>query len=195
LARTPVLPEPTRVGALPAQLSRSRSRPAMSAQCRLQPSEVRKYRSFVECVAKGPNRPKAEAPAAPAPKPPGLRPILRPPRGSPHHPRIKISPKGNGHGEPAALATLNQTHADSGIPLRVTLTELRYKSFVVGSRLPSLLTYLCFGHLSAGRVPNGCKDDATLLLVGRERDAPLARPSRMRAAVSRSLSPATRKSR
>ena len=26
-------------------------------------------------------------------KPPGLRPILRPPRGSPHHPRIKISPK------------------------------------------------------------------------------------------------------
>src|ERR1700733_11636382 len=49
-------------------------------------------------------------------KPPGLRPILRPPRGSPHHPRIKISPKWNGHGEPPALATLNQTHADSGIP-------------------------------------------------------------------------------
>src|SRR6202035_5396365 len=60
-------------------------------------------------------------------KPPGLRPILRPPRGSPHHPRIKISPKWNGHGEPPALATLNQTHADSGIPLRVTLTELRYQ--------------------------------------------------------------------
>jgi hypothetical protein len=48
-------------------------------------------------------------------KPPGLRPILRPPCGSPHHPRIKISPKWNGHGEPPALATLNQTHADSGI--------------------------------------------------------------------------------
>ena len=37
------------------------------------------------------------------------------PRGRPHHPRIKISPKWNGHGEPPALATLNQTHADSGI--------------------------------------------------------------------------------
>src|ERR1700689_3800140 len=49
-------------------------------------------------------------------KPPGLRPILRPPRGSPHHPRIKISPKWNGHGEPPELATLNQTHRDSGIP-------------------------------------------------------------------------------
>ena len=49
-------------------------------------------------------------------KPPGLRPILRPPRGGPHHPRIKISPKWNGHGEPPALATLNQTHADSAIP-------------------------------------------------------------------------------
>ena len=48
-------------------------------------------------------------------KPPGLRPILRPPRGGPHHPRIKISPKWNWHGEPPALATLNQTHADSGI--------------------------------------------------------------------------------
>ena len=59
-------------------------------------------------------------------KPPGLRPILRPLRGGPNHPRIKISPKWNGHGEPPVLATLNQTHADSGIPLRVTLTELRY---------------------------------------------------------------------
>ena len=50
-------------------------------------------------------------------KPPGLRPILRPPRGSPHHPRIeKISPKWNGHGEPPALATLNCTHADLVIP-------------------------------------------------------------------------------
>src|SRR5580693_7148174 len=48
-------------------------------------------------------------------KPPGLRPILRPPCGGPHHPRIKISPKWNWHGEPPALATLNQTHADSGI--------------------------------------------------------------------------------
>src|ERR1700722_7097791 len=47
-------------------------------------------------------------------KPPGLRPILRPPRGGPHHPRIKISPNWNWHGEPPALATLNQTHADSG---------------------------------------------------------------------------------
>src|SRR6202020_1789308 len=51
----------------------------------------------------------------PRQKPPGLRPILRPPRGSPHHPRIKISPKWNGHGEPPALATLNQPRRDSGI--------------------------------------------------------------------------------
>ena len=60
-------------------------------------------------------------------KPPGLRPILRPPRGGPRHPRIKISPKSNGHGEPPLFATLNQTHADLGIPIRVTLTEPRYK--------------------------------------------------------------------
>ena len=61
-------------------------------------------------------------------KPPGLRPILRPPRGGPHHPRIKISPKWNGHGEPPALATLNQTHADSRIPPPgPRLLRLRYQ--------------------------------------------------------------------
>src|SRR6476619_2246773 len=58
-------------------------------------------------------------------KPPGLRPILRPPCGGPHHPRIKISPKWNWHGEPPALATLNQTHADSGI----SPSESRLPSF------------------------------------------------------------------
>src|ERR1700735_2989408 len=64
-------------------------------------------------------------------KPPGLRPILRPPCGGPHHPRIKISPKWNWHGEPPALATLNQTHADSGI----SPSESRLLSFGIIPRL------------------------------------------------------------
>ena len=54
----------------------------------------------------------------------GLRPILRPLRGGPHHPRIKISPKWNGHGGTSALATLNQTHADPGNFSEFALTEL-----------------------------------------------------------------------
>src|SRR6476469_8817816 len=49
-------------------------------------------------------------------KPPGLRPILRPPRGGPHHPRIKSSPKWNGPGEPPALATLNPDTRRFGNP-------------------------------------------------------------------------------
>src|SRR5580658_9747934 len=68
-------------------------------------------------------------------KPPGLRPILRPPCGGPHHPRIKISPNWNWHGEPPALATLNQTHADSGIS-------------------PSESRLLSFGMRAAGRKTN-----------------------------------------
>ena len=61
-------------------------------------------------------------------KPPGLRPILRPLRGGPNHPRIKISPKWNGHGEPPVLATLNQTHANSGIPSESRLLSFGIKS-------------------------------------------------------------------
>src|SRR6202030_3481708 len=72
-------------------------------------------------------------------KPPGLRPILRPSCGGPHHPRIKISPKWNWHGEPPALATLNQTHADSGI----SPSESRLLSFGIrsGEKLAASLSH------------------------------------------------------
>jgi hypothetical protein len=53
LARTLVLPEATRVGALSAQLRRPRPRSATSAIRRLQPSGERKLRSFIIGVANG----------------------------------------------------------------------------------------------------------------------------------------------
>src|ERR1700722_10410919 len=75
-------------------------------------------------------------------KPPGLRPILRPPRGGPHHPRIKISPKWKWPGEPPAPATLNQTHADSGSS-------------------PSESRLLSFGITAAIRSPSVCRTAAS----------------------------------
>ena len=62
--------------------------------------------------------------AASARSRPGLRPILDRFAAGLNHPRIKISPKWNGHGEPPVLATLDQTHADSGSP-----SESRLLSF------------------------------------------------------------------
>ena len=57
------------------------------------------------------------------------------------------------------LATLNQTHANSGIPLRVTLTELRYNAVAgslikqYGKKFYYLTTDYAFGHtLEAGMV-------------------------------------------
>jgi hypothetical protein len=59
LGRTPVLPEATPVGALSAQLRRSRPRSAMAPLRRFEPSGVRKYRSFPCGTLKGSNRPLA----------------------------------------------------------------------------------------------------------------------------------------
>src|ERR1700722_2548851 len=61
-------------------------------------------------------------------KPPRLRAVLRSPRRRPHHLRIKISPKRNGHAEPPSFATVNQNPADSGSPNRVTPSEIRYQA-------------------------------------------------------------------
>src|SRR5580704_9568502 len=60
-------------------------------------------------------------------KPPSLRPVLRTPCRSSHHLSVIIAPKRNGHGEPPLFATLNQNPADSGIPNRVTPSEIWYK--------------------------------------------------------------------
>ena len=49
-------------------------------------------------------------------KPPRLRAVLRSPRRLPHHLRIKISPKRNGHAEPPSFATVNQNPAHSAKP-------------------------------------------------------------------------------
>jgi hypothetical protein len=45
-------------------------------------------------------------------QPPRLRPVLRPPRGRPHHRSVKIDPKRNSHGEPPSFATLNHRLSD-----------------------------------------------------------------------------------
>jgi hypothetical protein len=63
-------------------------------------------------------------------KPPGLRPVLRPPGRTSHHLSIIIAPKRNGRGEPPPVATLNQSPADSGIPNRVIPSEIWYKLVV-----------------------------------------------------------------
>src|SRR3984957_13629969 len=66
-------------------------------------------------------------------KPPGLRPVLRTPCRSSHHLSVIIAPKRNGHGEPPLFATLNQNPADSGIPNRVTPSEIWYKTTTVAA--------------------------------------------------------------